>query len=171
MIVLADYIMNVGEDVTRSALKFLNDVEVHCSEDTEDAVSDQDTCCIEDEVVDIHSAEGTTENKGDDKLDELEREANRQRQPKNILRLDPRNEVDAKTKRDGEQDILIDFPNAKFPTERVAITKIEWNKVDIRLEVGHVVFDWKRKYNNIDDINDVDTKHKNKEHLKRVFVF
>lgn len=67
--------MNVGEDVARLALKFLNDIEVNRSEDTEDAVSNQDACCIEDEVVDIHSAEGTADHDRDDELDKLKREA------------------------------------------------------------------------------------------------
>ena len=162
--------MDVGEDVTRLALKFLNDIEINGSKDTEDAVSEQNACCIEDEVVGVTSTKGTSENGGDDELDRLKREADSQRQPENVLWLDARNEVDPKSERDGEQNILIDFPNTKFPTERVARTKIEGDKVDIRFEVWNVVSNGQWKNDHINNSKEIDAKDKREERQIAVFT-
>ena len=63
---MEDYIMDVSEDVTGLELKFSNDVEIGCSEDTEDAVAKQNSNRVEDEVVDIHDAEGAVDYERDD---------------------------------------------------------------------------------------------------------
>lgn len=57
----ADYIMDVGKDMTRLALATLNDTEINCSKDSEEPVAKQNSSGIEDQVVNVHSAEGTTD--------------------------------------------------------------------------------------------------------------
>lgn len=72
---MADYIMDVSKDVTGLAWKPLNDMEIHYAKDSENAIADQNSDGVEDEVVDVHSAEGTTNDKRDGELDKLKREA------------------------------------------------------------------------------------------------
>lgn len=160
---MADYIMDVSKDVTRLAWKPLNNMEIDYAKDSENAIADQNSSGIEDQVIDVHSAEGTAYDEGDDELNKLKGKADSQRQPKNTFWFDARDKVNSKSERNGEQDILIDFPNAKFHTERIAITKIKRYKIYIWFEIAYAVFDGNGKNNDADNPDQVDAKHESEE--------
>lgn len=68
--------MDVSKDVARLAWKPLNNMEIDYAKDSENAIADQNSDGVEDEVVDVHSAEGATNDERDGKLDEFKGKTN-----------------------------------------------------------------------------------------------
>ncbi len=120
----ANYIIDIGKDITRLSLKFLDDEGIYHSKNAEDAMAKQKTCCVEDDIINIYGAEARMKYKRHDKLDELKRTADNNNEPWNTFRFDVSNEMNPKAKGHGKEDIIEDI----FET-------ILWQVVEARTKV------------------------------------
>ena len=104
---MADYIIYISKDEMRLSLEFVNHCGIQPAEDSEDAVSNQNTSSIENDVIDIYGSKWTTKNQRYYQLGKLKDKSNNDCEPYDVTWFYTGNETYPKTKRNGKKDIFV----------------------------------------------------------------
>ena len=99
------------------------------TENPEDAIAKQNTCGIQDDIIDIHRAKGAFKYKGNNKLSDFECKSNCKRQPENVFGFDTGDEPDPKTKRYREQNVFANIFETDFGHISEAAPKIKRHEI------------------------------------------